>query len=258
MKKLFTILALVFFLGQGEAFAQFGYGGFYPFGGNEAARVVAGNQAMIWSLGQQWPGGPFQYPSYPSAQQIFVGSSQGQVVCMPKPRGHQWKDVLGGAGLGAGIGLWTAGKRGAIGGAMAGAGGGALVTNHEYDCWLVQQTGQPVAVQQPTQTQYPSVTTEPSVQGPPIVIESAPRLAGVPFKIRNESRSTIAVEIPDGRRAVLAPGATARVMTPDIRVFIVQPDGRGSFDEFEIELETTQDSTLPGWRIPAKVRLKSP
>ncbi len=266
MKKVLFIAVFLVLLSVSKASAQASWlwwpGGMFGIGGNEAERVVAGNQGMIWSLGQQWPG-PYQagYPvGYPSQypQTIFAGQQQAPVVCTPKPRNHQWKDVLGGAGLGAGIGLWTAGKRGAIGGAMAGAGGGALVTNHEYDCQPVQQLAQPAAFQQTTQTQYPSVATEPS-QGPPIVVEPAPsRLTDIVFIVRNENPSIIVVEIPDGRRATVGNRGQARVRTPDIRVFLIQPDGRGSFDEFEIDLETTQDSTLPGWRIPAKVRFKSP
>ncbi len=256
MKKLFTslVVVLAIFAGTGQAEAQLWWpGGGFGFGGNEAARVVAGNQAMVWSLGNQWP--PYQYPyPYPYPSQYPMAQ---QVVCAPKPRDHQWKDALGATGLGAGIGLWTGGRRGAIGGAMAGAGGGTLVTNHESDCWPVQ----PTVIQQlqvvPGQPEQPQV--QPSAQGPPIRVEPAPpRLTGIEFIVKNEHPATIVVEIPDGRRAVIGSRLQARVRTPDIRVFLVQPDGRGSFGEFEIELRGTEDSTLPGWRIPPKVRLKSP
>ena len=62
----------------------------------------------------------------------------------------------------------------------------------------------------------------------------------------------------DGKRAVLAQRAQAQVNRPDPRVLLIQPDGKGSFDEFEIDLRGTEDSILPGWRIPASVKLKGP
>lgn len=259
MKKLFTSIAIVFFLGQGEANAQLlGYGGFWPFGGNEAARVMRANQAMICDLSNCWQ--PYQYPSYPTAQQVVIASPQGQVVCTPKPRDHQWKDVLGGAGLGAGVGLWAAGTRGAIGGTMAGAGGGTLYTNHEMECFLQPAAPRPQPPQAvPGQPQPPSIRQVPPAQVPIVVEPVPPRLTGVEFIVRNENPSTIIVEISDGRRAVLAPRARARVRTPDIKVYLIQRDDTtGSFNEFEVDLRTLQDESLPGWRIPAKVKLKNP
>lgn len=250
MNKFFTILAVVFFLGQGEAFAQAPWL-WWPragigIGGYEAARVVAGYQAMIWSLSQQWPG-PYQvgYPFQP----IVIQQPSGPVVCTPKPEQHRKHDIVGGALTGFGVGLLAiGGARGAIGGGAAGTGIGLLVTNHEYDCRpLVQPVVQPAVSQQATQSQAP------------LVVEPAPpRLAGIVFIVRNENPATIVVEIPDGRRAVLAPRAQARVRTPNIRVFLVLPDGRGSFDEFEIDLRSTEDLSLPGWKIPASVKLKNP
>ncbi|TSC91297.1 MAG: hypothetical protein G01um10142_25 [Parcubacteria group bacterium Gr01-1014_2] len=256
MKKVLFIVILGVLFGRGEASAQWGFGGFggfSPFGGNEAARVVAGNQAMIWSLAGQWQ--PYGYPGQ-------------QLVCRPMSIGHRFADMgLGALAGGGSAAIWTRNAGAVVGGAAVGAGGVGLYGQHERECWY-----EPVVVYQSVQaSQQPLVQpqTVPERPQPPTADQSAvepaevtvakpmPRLAGVRFKVINETTSVIVVEV-DGKRAVLAQKATATVNRPDIRVFLVQPDGRGSFDEFEIDLQGTEDSTLPGWRIPATVKLKSP
>lgn len=259
MKKVLFMLVFMVFLSRGEAFAQFGWGP-WGWGGNEAARVVASNQAMIWGLANQW-----QQPWYPYQGQSMVAPPGYQMVCRPKSAGHQTKDIIGLAAVGAGLGGFGQGWRGAGFGSIVGTGGGMLLGNHEQDCYLapivqlVQQSAPSTLAVPPPQPQL-APATQPSAPFPAPVVEApSPRMAGVEFSVINESQSVVIVEQTiDGKRVVLQKGARAQVLTPDIRVFLVQPDGRGSFDEFEIELETTQDSTLPGWRIPASVKLKSP
>ena len=253
MKKVLLMAILGILFGRGEASAQWGFGGFggfSPFGGNEAARVVAGNQAMIWSLASQWQ--PYGYPGQ-------------QVVCRPMSVGHRFADMgLGALAGGGSTAIWTRNAGAVVGGAAAGAGGVGLYSQHERECWY-----EPIVVYQPVQPQTVSrqPTSTPQVlapQEPPLlVVEPAPlvpsRLRGIEFTVINENPATIVVEIPDGRRAVLGPRAKTKVRTPDIKVFLIQRnDTTGSFDEHEIDLRGLQDEALPGWRIPAKVRLKDP
>ncbi len=260
----------------------FSWFGGYPWirvPGCEAQMVVWGNQNMVWNIGRQQPyhqpyyqPPPGQYPVSPAPYYQPYGQPYPQqqyvVVRVPKPREHKWHDVAFASALGAGVvGGITRSAEGAVYGALGGFGGGGLYANHEYDEYVIPVTLPP---QQPTPQQPPQQSPSqpqgqyqpPSTgygQPSPIVVEpTSPRLTGIEFVVRNENPATIVVEIPDGRRATVGPRGQARVRTPDIRVFLVQQDGRGSFDEFEIELETTQDSTLPGWRIPPKVRLKNP
>lgn len=240
MRKVLFIVLLGFFVGQEQAFAQWG------------------NNPWVW-----WPAGMIGVGGWPYPQQPMIQQPSGQVICQPKPARHRGLDVLAAAGTVAGIsGLATGSWQKAGFGAMAGAGGGALYANHEMECFTVQQFQvQPV---QPTATAQPQIQPPAPVQpvpltpSPPIVVESAkPRLAGVEFRVVNESVFIIMVEAA-GRRATLGSGATARVYTPDIRVFRVQPDGRGSFKEVEIDLFGTEDETLPGWRIPSNPKFKNP
>ncbi|OHB16952.1 MAG: hypothetical protein A2913_00795 [Parcubacteria group bacterium RIFCSPLOWO2_01_FULL_40_65] len=251
MKRVLLIVILVILFGRGEAFAQWGFGGFggfSPFGGNEAARVVAGNQAMIWSLAGQWQ--PYIYPNQ-------------QVMCRPMSVGHRFADIgLGALAVGGSTAIWTRNAGAVVGGAAAGAGGVGLYSQHERECQLISSPAvQPAAViyqAVPVERPQSPATDQPVAEPAEVTVaKSMPRLAGVRFKVINETNSIIVVEV-DGKRAVLAQRAQAQVNRPDPRVLLIQPDGKGSFDEFEIDLRGTEDSILPGWRIPASVKLKGP
>lgn len=254
MKKVLFMIFLGVLIGPRQAEAQ---SWLIPWlGGNEVSRVVAGNQTMIWGLANQW---------YPQQSVLGMAPPGYYWVCRPKSIGHQWKDVVGAAAIGASLGGLSVGRRGVIYGGSAGAGGGVLLGNHECDWQLV-----PIQVQALPSPPRPSQPPPPPPAPPPLPVPPVPpsppapilepmppRLSGVELRVINESVFTITLEA-NGRRAVLKPGATARVYTPDIRVFRVQPDGRGSFEEVEIDLLGTEDETLPGWRIPPTPKFKSP
>ena len=124
MKRVLFIAILGILFGRGEASAQWGFGsfgGFSLFGGNEAARVVASNQAMIWSLAGQWQ--PYSHQSQ-------------RLVCRPMSARHRLVDAGLGALTGAGsTAIWTRNRSAVIGGAAAGAGGGGLFSQDESECW---------------------------------------------------------------------------------------------------------------------------
>ncbi len=157
MKRvLFVIFAAALAASAGCASAA-GYTGLTGLSapGYEAAAVVAANQILIRSIAGQtgWPFGvqPYGQPLF-SVQgygnvpvcrvQDLVGLppirvSQPVVVRVSKSRGHQTKDLVGGAAVGAGLGYFSGGPKGAAVGAGAGAGGGLLVANHEQDFCLL-------------------------------------------------------------------------------------------------------------------------
>lgn len=245
MRKVLFMLLFGFFVGQGQAFAQWGAW----FGTCGVPCALAGTQSLIWSVAQPWVG-PYPYP-YP------VNYPNQPTVRQPR---SGWQKVLLAAGpplIGVGTGDLINGNytRGA---GLIGGGVSAIMVSQPDRYYVPVQPVQPQPSVQPPQP--PAAVPAPAVPvpGPPIVVEpTQPRLAGVQFRVRNESLLTITVEA-SGRRAVLAPGATARVFTPDIRVFQVQPDGKGSFREVEIDLMGYEDETLPGWRIPDNPRFKAP
>lgn len=234
MRKVFFMILVVVFVGAPEASAQW-----WPYG-NSAGRVVAGNQAMVWGLRQQmpvvgWPGG------YPQG---------GQVVCQSVSTRHKWSDIGLGVLVGAGpAAIWTRSQRAVIGAAAAGAGSVGLYANHEQRCYVVQPVyQQPVPPPAPA-PQPPPKPPAPTPKPPEPKLEPIPpRLEGVEFLVVNQSKSIVVV-LYDNRRQVLKPGIRMPVSTPDIRLFVVQPDGSGSFDEFELDLRGMEDAALPGWRI---------
>ena len=145
-----TVLFVVFLAGFGQACASAGYTGLTSLAvpGYEAAGVVAANQAMIASIaGQQgWLpyGQPYgQYGNVPvcRAQDLIglppISVSQPVLVRVSKSKGHQPKDIIGGAAVGAGLGGLSGGRRGVAYGGAAGAAGGLLVSNHEQDLCLL-------------------------------------------------------------------------------------------------------------------------
>lgn len=257
-KVFFSFVAVVMavFTSQGCATT----GGLLP--GYEVNRVVAANQAMVWTLRNSMYGPGLRYPQVG----YFVTPTGQRVECRPKPREHQIKDVVGATLAGLGIGGFSGGARGATYGATAGAGGGLLYSNHEYDCYIVQPTPsqpspapppQPPPV--PPQPSLPAPPAPPSLPSPPepVLEPIPPRLAGVEFTVVNGSPWVIVVQ-HDNRRTILKQRTQVSVSTPDVRIFIIQQDGKGFFDEFELDLRGTEDSTLPGWKIGASVRLKGP
>ncbi|TSC90280.1 MAG: hypothetical protein G01um10142_452 [Parcubacteria group bacterium Gr01-1014_2] len=249
MKKVLLIAILGILFGQGEVYAQWGFGGTCG-----VPCAVGGTQNLIWQTAQSWQWQTWQPYGYPNQR----------LVCRPMSVGHRLVDAgLGALAGGGSTAIWTRNAGAVVGGAAAGAGGVGLYGQHERECWY-----EPIVVYQPVQPQtvprQPTSTPQAlAPQEPPLVVEPAPlapsRLRGVGFTVINENPATIVVEIPDGRRAVLGPRAKTRVRTPDIKVFLIQRnDTTGSFDEHEIDLRGLQDESLPGWRIPATVRLKSP
>lgn len=128
MKKVLFMAVLAVLLGSGGAAAQYNpwAGAFLPFGGSEVGRVVAGNQAMVWSLASQAVWQPWGFP----------GGQQ--VVCKPMSVGHRFADMALGAMLGGGsTAIWSRDAGAIAGGASAGFGGVGLFAQHERDCQLV-------------------------------------------------------------------------------------------------------------------------
>lgn len=148
MRVLFMFLIVILFAGCGATHG--GYGGYVP--GYEALGVVVANQALVASIADQqgWVsygqpyGQQFGYGNVPicRAQDLVglppISVSQPVLVRVSKSKGHQTKDIIGGAAIGAGLGYVTSGGwQGASYGGAAGAGGGLLVVNHEQDLCLL-------------------------------------------------------------------------------------------------------------------------
>lgn len=142
-KALFSVLTFLVLAASGGC-ASAGYTGLTGLSvpGYEALGVVVGNQAMIASIAGQQGWLPYgqSYGQFGNApicrlQDLYglppVSVSQPVLVRVSKSKGHQAKDIFGGAAIGAGLGYLSGGAKAAAVGAGAGAGGGLLVANHE-------------------------------------------------------------------------------------------------------------------------------
>lgn len=146
MKKVLYVL-FVLVVAAASGCASAGYTGFTGMSvpGYEAVGVMAGHRAMIASIVGQQGWAPYgQYGNVPvcRAQDLVglppVSVSQPVLVRVSKSKGHQTKDVVGAAAIGAGLGYLNSGSAKAVAiGAGAGAGGGLLVANHEQELCLL-------------------------------------------------------------------------------------------------------------------------
>lgn len=118
------------------------YGGLRGF---EAAGVVAGNQALVSSLGLQAQQALYAMPGYGNIPvcriQDLAGLpqvNQPVLVRVGKGKGHRMADIVAGAAIvGGTIYIATGGDAKLAGaGAAAGAGGGLLFSNHEQELCL--------------------------------------------------------------------------------------------------------------------------
>ena len=135
MKALFTT---VFAAVLGSGCATYGFPGF------EAAGVVAGNQALVSSLGLQAQQALYTMPGYGNVPvcrlQDLVGLplvNQSVLVRVGKGKSHRMTDIVGSAAIVGGLVYLSGGDAKAAGiGAGVGAGGGLLYSNHEQELCL--------------------------------------------------------------------------------------------------------------------------
>ena len=150
----------------------------YGFPGFEAAGVVAGNQALVNTLGAQ-----AQAALQPGFAIAGLGNvpicrlqdldgvpavSQPVLVRVGKSKGHRVADIVAGAAIvGGTVYLGTRDGMTAAAGAGAGAGGGLLLSNHEYDlCVFVPVPVAPAASPAPAPVQPPAPPVEPDPPAP--------------------------------------------------------------------------------------------
>lgn len=194
-----------------------------PWGGNELAKVVAGNMALVEQavapLRQ-----PLHQPVYYA--QVLCPACAG-IVCQPQFWQGQWYFC------------------------------GPVVPPPPPVVVPPPPSPPPQVVPVPAR---PAPVQLRPTQHPPAVkhAQTAPqKLTGLSFIVMNESKSLVVVEEGD-KRAILKEGARATVASFLIKAFLVRQNHSGGYDIFELDLQGAQDPTLPGWRIREGTSTKSP